>query len=226
MDDFPAAHSMDTYWYAVDRDGHVAAFFTGETGPYPEDACIDSGLSTDQTMIERLARRPETTPRREALVERSSDGHRAAGGEGPRLTLLFVAADAPIVAELMATAGTRPIATLNAGEQALLVDGMAPALHERLHRDGLCLTCWGDYGDAHDHEAARLGLFVYDHSYGDYYRRFTPTHPLRVDALPAELRDELARVRYRKHSFAESEELTPFGSVRWWDGEDDFGEER
>jgi hypothetical protein len=33
--DFPAAHSMDTQWFAVDRDGHVAAFWTGLEGPLP-----------------------------------------------------------------------------------------------------------------------------------------------------------------------------------------------
>lgn len=30
--DFPAAHSMDTTWFAVDRDGQIAAFDAGENG--------------------------------------------------------------------------------------------------------------------------------------------------------------------------------------------------
>ena len=34
-DDFPAGHSMDTTWFAVDRDGHVAVFDTGEDGAAP-----------------------------------------------------------------------------------------------------------------------------------------------------------------------------------------------
>src|SRR4051794_18075859 len=38
-DDFPAAHSMDSGWFAVDRDGHVAYFYTGEAGALPTDAC-------------------------------------------------------------------------------------------------------------------------------------------------------------------------------------------
>lgn len=33
--DFPAAHSMDSSWYAVDKDGFVAYFDTGEDGPMP-----------------------------------------------------------------------------------------------------------------------------------------------------------------------------------------------
>jgi hypothetical protein len=32
---FPAAHSMDTTWYAIDRDGHVASFSSGEAGAVP-----------------------------------------------------------------------------------------------------------------------------------------------------------------------------------------------
>jgi hypothetical protein len=38
MDDFPAAHSMDTVWHAIDRAGHVAVFYTGENGFAPEAA--------------------------------------------------------------------------------------------------------------------------------------------------------------------------------------------
>ena len=33
--DFPAAHSQDTEWFAVDKDGHVGLFFTCEDGHLP-----------------------------------------------------------------------------------------------------------------------------------------------------------------------------------------------
>ena len=36
-DDFPAAHSMDTEWFAVDADGQVALFISGENGSVPDD---------------------------------------------------------------------------------------------------------------------------------------------------------------------------------------------
>ena len=32
-EDFPAAHSMDTDWFAVDVDGRLAYFDSGEVGP-------------------------------------------------------------------------------------------------------------------------------------------------------------------------------------------------
>ncbi len=38
--DYPAAHSMDTTWFAVDRDGHVAAFESGEAGAVPKEAYL------------------------------------------------------------------------------------------------------------------------------------------------------------------------------------------
>lgn len=34
--DWPAAHSMDTEWYAIDKCGHVGKFFTGEAGALPK----------------------------------------------------------------------------------------------------------------------------------------------------------------------------------------------
>jgi hypothetical protein len=41
--DFPAAHSMDTHWFAVDQDGHVGLFFTAESGFMPLDASSVEG---------------------------------------------------------------------------------------------------------------------------------------------------------------------------------------
>ena len=37
-DDFPAAHSMDSVWFAVDAEGRVVIFSTGEVGAMLEDA--------------------------------------------------------------------------------------------------------------------------------------------------------------------------------------------
>jgi hypothetical protein len=35
--DFPAAHSIDTTWFAIDADGCVGIFDTGEGGAMPND---------------------------------------------------------------------------------------------------------------------------------------------------------------------------------------------
>ncbi len=39
--DYPAAHSMDTYWFAVDEVGHIGMFYSGENGHVPDLAEID-----------------------------------------------------------------------------------------------------------------------------------------------------------------------------------------
>ena len=41
--DYPAAHSMDTTWFAVDRDGRVACLMSWESGAVPEAACLEPG---------------------------------------------------------------------------------------------------------------------------------------------------------------------------------------
>lgn len=43
LDDFPAAHSMDSGWFAVDENGAVAHFDTGEGGALPNDATYLTG---------------------------------------------------------------------------------------------------------------------------------------------------------------------------------------
>lgn len=35
---YPAAHSMDSYWFGVDLDGNIGVFDTGESGPIPNNA--------------------------------------------------------------------------------------------------------------------------------------------------------------------------------------------
>lgn len=40
--DWPAAHSMDTAWYAVDADGHIGRFETGEAGALPHGAANET----------------------------------------------------------------------------------------------------------------------------------------------------------------------------------------
>ena len=47
MTDYPAAHSMDTSWYAVDAAGHVALFESGENGHAPHSTLEDEARPVD-----------------------------------------------------------------------------------------------------------------------------------------------------------------------------------
>lgn len=52
VEDFPAAHSMDTTWWAVDQHGHVAKFSTGEAGAAP---ATSQEAPDDSQLMEALA---------------------------------------------------------------------------------------------------------------------------------------------------------------------------
>jgi hypothetical protein len=56
--DFPAAHSMDSVWFAVDADGHVAAFTTGEDGHIPTQGNGGYGWEVLEEM-EELTGKPD-----------------------------------------------------------------------------------------------------------------------------------------------------------------------
>ena len=52
--DFPAAHSMDTMWFAVDRDGRVGCFDSGEAGAVPDRAFGDESSKAAYKPLLRL----------------------------------------------------------------------------------------------------------------------------------------------------------------------------
>lgn len=52
--DYPAAHSMDTFWFAVDRDGHVAMFNSGEAGAVPVQGYLGEEWGATLEALEKL----------------------------------------------------------------------------------------------------------------------------------------------------------------------------
>jgi len=52
--DYPAAHSMDTTWFAVDEEGHVAAFVTGESGAMPIAGYGNDAMAMDVGALEEM----------------------------------------------------------------------------------------------------------------------------------------------------------------------------
>ena len=51
--DFPAAHSMDTFWFAVDADGHAAVSSSGEAGAVPTKAHMGDEFAESSTRSRR-----------------------------------------------------------------------------------------------------------------------------------------------------------------------------
>jgi hypothetical protein len=49
--DYPAAHSMDTVWFAVDGQGYVAMFYSGENGHVPDNMAASQEDLTDRLWV-------------------------------------------------------------------------------------------------------------------------------------------------------------------------------
>jgi hypothetical protein len=225
-DDFPAAHSMDTYWFAVDRDGRVAVFDSGEAGAVPASA----GVQEDRSLLEQFA---AAAPWSLAEFQRalgdadpSSEPHpaleaelteRAVGQDDEEdmfdfdstWTLMFLESAEPLRQEIDRRAAVALPATEGV---AVLVKNLTRPLADRLHQAGACLGCFGPYD--YEELPTLLGLYAYDHSCenwisGPYDRRGVPIRDLRADQLPPEVREQVEGMRFASLCFAEAEQIQP-----------------
>lgn len=71
-DDVPAAHSMDTTWFAVDADGCVGVFESGEDGAVPNDAAL--GINPSDSTFDLFLLDAVTFARALAKDEHMLDG--------------------------------------------------------------------------------------------------------------------------------------------------------
>ncbi len=118
--DFPAAHSMDSAWFAVDADGHVARFDTGENGAIPHAAAPGGGnieIDFDALLLDALlagiALRDEPTKPSEPSEEDASVRVTPMPGQTQPQRVVIVAV-APSFAEEDASYRTAPKPTTRA----------------------------------------------------------------------------------------------------------------
>ncbi|BDG05424.1 hypothetical protein [Anaeromyxobacter oryzae] len=193
--DFPAAHSMDTAWFAVDRDGHVALFQTGESGAVPTDAYLgEDGFAP----LEALPVRGE------ALRVAPLPGWKHETQHGVSASLLQAAIfhlrdEGPVAAELAAGSAARVPA---AGTVAVRVAAPDAALIERLHASGACLACAYHFEEADELTGAPRGLYDYEHVTenwiaGPYRLSAKPSSPARLEDLPRDVRKHVVRFEGR-----------------------------
>jgi hypothetical protein len=228
--DYPAAHSMDTRWFAVDRDGHVACFYSGEAGAVPERAG-EVGTAWDETvtLLPRVGaahdRRGRICPGPEAPTERHHSRGLVNLGVEVHLdfgdvTVLFLDSLDAVRAEL--DAGTATVLPTTEGV-AVAFRQLSEEVHRRLHDSGACRGCFHLWRGLGEEDLPSLGLFRYDHLTenwisGPYGRTRVPLRPLHVDQLPPQLRDLVKRVRFDIR-FAESQHIQPVehGKCNSWE---------
>lgn len=203
-DDYPAAHSMDAHWFAVDAEGHVALFHSTESGAVP------SGLHGDDPYAfgEQLA---PLLPRVEVIHDLAGR-RRPAPGRLDGIEHVFFDAEWPVVMFLDSLdpvqadidAGRAVVARATEGH-AVLWPTLPAATRTRLHEAGVCKGChhsWYEFSDESAlHALGRRGFFEYRHPMENwisqsYGRQSIPAAPVHIDQLPPEVRQRLKHKRF------------------------------
>jgi hypothetical protein len=211
--DFPAAHSMDTAFFAVDKDGHVAYFTSGEAGAVPDQAFTEH----PHQLLTRLA---QALPAGEGLHDlqgRLGPGQAGAGRQHCSYadTLLAFLKSLDAVREEIARG--QAVQVPASSGVAVVIRDVTPALRQRLHDAGDCLGCFFHYEPGPEYEEpnpAGHGLFAYGHLCenwisGPYGREALPRQPVHIDQLPPDLRAVVGRFRLDTLCFAETPHIQP-----------------
>ncbi|HEY7312694.1 MAG TPA: hypothetical protein VH643_25235 [Gemmataceae bacterium] len=219
--DYPSAHSMDTCFFAIDRDGHVAVFDTGEAGAVPTHALSGESARSVRQQLAALARVPVIHDRQGGVTpNRPSEFNEHRGSLGlPYPTLMFLASLDPVKDEI---AAGRAVEVRASEGVAVMFQQMSEALAKRLHDSGACLGCsWYFHGEEYEEHSPDLtarGLFSYSHLTdnwisGPYGRVRRPAQPIHVDQLPPRIREAVKAMRFDALSFAETPHVQPIEHV-------------
>lgn len=203
MSDFPAAHSMDTTWFAIDSNGHVAAFESGEAGCVPQDAYLgeDHGEVTDE--VHDL---PPTAAVHDLAGRRATAGtdHVNPAYFGDHSEVIAFVHDLAPLRDLLARTEAEELAATSGA--ALRFRASDRAALEQLHAREACLGCFF-FGDERG-ELAAHGVYHYEHTCdwiaGPYARKAIPASPIHSDTLPA-----LTKAVHYPGRFADTPELQP-----------------
>jgi len=212
--DFPAAHSMDSCWFAVDRDGFIAYFDTGEAGAMPA-----SGYQGDQAYAfrERLIRDLPVgdvlhDPRGRSLPGEALESGRVEPLEWP--TIVFLSSLAPIQSDIEAGRATPLRATEG---YAVVFPRLTAAQCRRLNSADVILATdpyFQDPGPDEGRSPAWHGIYEYMHLCenwiaGPYGRRLVPTRPVHIEQFPPNFRQNLKRTQLKDQSFADTVHIQP-----------------
>jgi tetratricopeptide (TPR) repeat protein len=246
--DLPAAHSMDTEWFAIDDHGHVAVFDSQETGAVPEahsraweDGPDGPTRWTIHLLEEMLARALPGELRfvADGVFDRRDDPYDESRlcserdelgdvldtwrWDGERETSVLLEFDAPRDPVLLAGQLESAAHVLRCEQPLVYVSRVS----------AVTVYCvWQEIGIVRalldpPMEPSRFGLFRYvnrDYHHVGYERVSTPMGPaLRVESLATGLRRRLAEVRLSGVDFGGTTQLSPsvyLPTRRWWGAED------
>ncbi len=220
----PAAHSMDSDWFAVDEDGHVAEFESGEAGAVPRAFLDGVGVQYSASQLYQLiaedpasevpllldgfAHDPDGKVWKlpwpgDAGPETLSDLHDVSEWE----TLLLWLPDREALTEVP---GLVPLRTTS--HFFAVVPGARVEVARAMLARKRVLRVYRDF----EYRAEQLGFFRYSHldrfenwTSGSYGREVAPQRPLHVGTLRGEAAAVLSHVRFEGLCFAREAQVQP-----------------
>jgi len=217
--DFPAAHSMDTEWFAIDQDGHVACFDSSTMGAVPAGQTQEDGYELRQRLRTQLPAAPVVFDLSGHLRPgRQTANHYRGRWYWP--ALCFLQSLDPVREQI---AAGRAFEVRASGGLAVVLRRPDDGFLDRLHDSGVCLGCFNYDIDRDDlpldstdmpYFPARFGVYSYGHLWGDdvagpYGREELPLRPIHVDELPPDLRQAVRRARFDRLCFAQTPHIQP-----------------
>jgi hypothetical protein len=210
MSDYPAAHSMDTTWFAIDNDGNVAVFETGESGCVPEGAYTDDGYTMQGEISALPPKGFKFDP--DGFGESQYSTHVEVddipeGAEG--LELFMFLSDLVPVNDLLARLNSEQIGSSKG--QAVRLRATDRSAFAELHAREACNGCYRDWSEGGGNEIASHGAYRYEHTCenwiaGPYARATIPNQPLTIEEIPKSIRDKAIAFDGR---FADTLKLQP-----------------
>lgn len=211
--DYPAAHSMDTSWFAVDAAGHVAVFRSGEAGAVPLEAFAgDEAYAAEEQLVDLLPPAGVIQdPAGRVLPGKASAATKPRAWAGGVVVVGLTSLD-PVQAAL---AGGQAVEVPATEGKAVVFQQITDEQLEAYHALPECLGSWNLTSEGAGMEGiSARGLYVYDHLTenwisGPYGRESVPLQPIHLDQLPAALRRQIARCRFDGLRFADTPHVQP-----------------
>lgn len=228
MTDFPAAHSMDTEWFAVDADGNVGIFYSCENGAVPYEDIQPPSLEDIEYFLKKLPK-DETgiihlDVESKTLVQEDSLNTfpRSLFDDYDYCSILLVLASEEVIPKLKSPDNL--VLHFSGSPVVVYVDECSKKTIELMLDAGEILG--GKDFCLEDH-FYHLGLFYYCADSGmptPYERKEMPTKPLNVQDLPEELQIALCTSHFENIHFVETEIIQPIehSKCRTWKGDDEW----
>ena len=237
--DFPAAHSMDSTWFAVDAEGNVASFQTGEAGAMPDQAFMEASFSEGEEVASFLAETDYVINVEDLLVQPDGNVYVqqnwntreyvqytvTESRENEYGCLFWLKDDSFFEAELeklqpkwLAIVQSLPerLQFLRIPHpEAILgfVESIPSTVLMELQREGAFHKCWVHF----NFDPTRIGFFGYSHGdmfenwiAGPYIKEFQPKIPIKLEQLPESLQKTIGAIQMENVKFKTDRSIQPF----------------